>query len=203
MAALAAATLILAGCAGGTLPPLPPPPTSDPTVIAAIPLQSGDSIDVDLNAGTPVPIPTFHFVLSGAGTISLALLDTNIPAIGKTPHELEEIIKALYVPRLYAHISVAVTPGIRFYYVTGQIIQTANSKQPYTGRVTVLGAISAAGGFNDYAARTRVQLTRQDGTIFIEDCKKALKNPKLDLEVLPGDKIYVDKQTLWEAGTGK
>ena len=80
---------------------------------------------------------------------------------------------------IFTHISVTVTPGPRYYYVTGAINQTGRGKQLYTGKVTVLSAIGAAGGFNDFAARKRVQLTRQDGTIFIEDCMKALKNPKL------------------------
>jgi len=48
-----------------------------------------------------------------------------------------------------------------------------------------------------------VILTRQDGTIYKVDCNKALKDPKLDLEVLPGDKIFVDKRTLWDVMSGK
>ena len=165
-----------------------------------IPLQAGDQVEVDLT-GTPQPILPSTFVLSGSGNISLPLLDPNIPAIGKTPHELEQIIHDLYVPKIYTHISVTVTPGLRYYYVTGAINQTGSGKQTYTGKVTVLRAIGAAGGFNDFAARKRVQLTRQDGTIFTEDCMKAQKNPKLDLEVLPGDKIFVDQETAPEALT--
>jgi len=132
------------------------------------------------------------------------LLETNIVAIGKSPHDLEQIIKGLYLTEgKFTHISVTVTPGPRYFYVSGAINANSIGKQLYTGRVTVLGAIGAAGGFNDFAARKRVQLTRQDGKIYIVDCKKALKDPKLDLEVLPGDKIYVDKQTPWEALTGQ
>jgi protein involved in polysaccharide export with SLBB domain len=200
VAGLAAATLILAGCMGTSHPTsTTPPPPVDPALIATIPLQSGDQIEVDLT-GTPQPILPSMFALSGTGNISLPLLDTNVTAIGKSPHELEQIIHDLYVPKVFTHISVTVTPGTRYYYVSGAINQTGIGKQPYTGKVTVLGAIGAAGGFNDFAARTRVQLTRQDGTIFLEDCDKALKNPKLlDLEVLPGDKIFVDKETLGEA----
>jgi protein involved in polysaccharide export with SLBB domain len=192
IAGLAAATLALVGCAGPGQP-LPPPP-KDPVQISMIPLQAGDQIEVDL-AGTPTPILPSTFVLSGVGNISLPLLEPNITAIGKTPHELEQIIHDLYVPKVYTHISVTVTPGLRYYYVSGSINQNGSGKQSYERKVTVLGAISAVGGFNDFAARTKVQLTRQDGTIFIVDCKKALKNPALDLEVLPGDRIYVPKQS--------
>jgi protein involved in polysaccharide export with SLBB domain len=202
MAGVAAIVLAIAGCRS---PQTQPPP-----------LRSGDQIEVHLT-GTPRPILPSTFVLSGTGRISLPFLGTSITAIGKSPHELEKIIHDAYVPRVFTQISVTVIPGRRvlyapadgplttkrvtvapddrYLYVSGAINQTNAGKQLYTGKITVLGAISAAGGFNDFAARTRVQLTRQDGTIFIEDCKKALKNPKLDLEVLPGDKIFVDKQT--------
>jgi protein involved in polysaccharide export with SLBB domain len=84
--------------------------------------------------------------------------------------------------------------------VSGQVVNPQNGKQQYTGKVTVLGAISAVGGFNEFAARKRVQLTRQDGTIYIVNCNKALKDPtRLDLEVFPGDRIFVDQETFPEA----
>lgn len=154
---------------------------------------------VDLT-GTPETIPQLSFTLSGAGSINLPRLPTNIIAIGKSPHELETLISDLYVKmNVFKQIAVTVTPGQRYYYVSGQINNISQTKQLYTGRVTVLGAISAAGGFNEFAARKRVQLTRQDGTIFMVNCNKALKDPKLDLEVFPGDKIFVDQETFWEA----
>ncbi len=203
IAGLAAATLVLAGCA--TPPQHPPPatpPPPDTNRLGDIPLQNGDTIEVDLT-GTPQPITPSIMSLNGTGNISLPLLETNIPAIGKTPHELEQIIHDLYVPKVFTIISVTVTPGARYYYVSGAINQTGSGKQLYTGKVTLLGAIGAAGGFNDFAARRRVQVTRQDGKIYYVDCKKALKDPTLDLEVLPGDKIYVDQRTFWEALFGR
>jgi protein involved in polysaccharide export with SLBB domain len=143
-------------------------------------------------------MPQAAFTLSGAGTINLSLLDTNITAIGKSPHELEQIIKDLYVPKVFATIAVTVTPGPRYFYVSGCVNNPG--KQLYTSTVTILGAVAAAGDFNDYAARRRVQLTRQDGKIYFVDCIKARKDPtKLDQEVIPGDKIYADKENFWEA----
>jgi len=203
MAGLAATTLILAGCGSPTQPktqPTPPPTTPDINLLETIPFQRGDTLQVDLQ-GTPTAMQQLpSMTLSGDGKINLPLLDTSVPAIGKSPHELEDIIRALYVPRFFHTISVTVTPGPRYYYVSGEVNDKSLGKQLYTGKVTVLGAIGAVGGFNDFAARNRVQLTRQDGTILMEDCNKALKNPKqLDLEVLPGDKIFVDKQKAGEA----
>jgi len=202
-AGLAVMALILGGCVTDQPPPLSPV-SSDPVKLEMIPLQNGDSITVDLQPGTPTPPAPLQMTLNGPGNINLPLLETSIPAIGKSPHELEQLIHDLYVPKIYAHISVTVTPGPRYYYVSGEVIHPENGKQLYTGRATVLSAIYTCGGFNDFAARTKVQLTRQDGTILIEDCKKSLKNPKLlDLEVLPGDRIFVPKQSLKDVLRGK
>jgi protein involved in polysaccharide export with SLBB domain len=204
-ASFACVTVFLAGCVTNTgQPPAgPTPPVSDPNALLNIPLQSGDSIEVDLT-GTPETIPPSTSLLSGAGTISLPHLPTNVVAIGRTPHQLESDIHDLYInDGIYTSINVTVTPGPRYYYVGGEVNQTGNSKQLYTGRVTVLSAITAAGGFNNFAARTRVQLTRQDGKIFLLNCKKALKDPSLDLEVFPGDRVFVDKQTPLEAVLGQ
>jgi polysaccharide export outer membrane protein len=199
MAALAAAGLFWVGCKTPNQP-LPPPPPPDPAQVDNIPMQKGDQMFVDLT-GTPTPIPQLPFTLSGTGAINLPQLDTPVIAIGKSPHELETLIKDIYVQKhVFTQISVTVTPGPRFYYVTGQVVNPQNGKQQYTGKVTVLGAISAVGGFNEFAARKRVQLTRQDGTIYIVNCNKALKDPtRLDLEVFPGDRIFVDQETFPEA----
>jgi hypothetical protein len=111
---------------------------------------------------------------------------------------LEQEIHDAYVPKIYLHISPTVTPGNRYYTVSGQINQPGQSKQLYTGYTTLLRAIGAAGGFTDFAARKRVQLTGQDGKTYVIDCKKAQnKDTKLDIEVLPGDKIFVDQKTFW------
>ena len=195
----------LAGCVTekGQTSPTPPASVPDPSALLNIPLQSGDEIIVNLT-GTPETIPPADSILSGIGTISLPHLPTNVVAIGKTPHQLESDIHDLYInDGIYTSINVTVTPGLRYYYVGGEVNQTGSGKQPYVGRVTVLSAIAAAGSFNSFAARTRVQLTRQNGKILIENCKKALKDPSLDLEVFPGDRIFVDKQTPWEAVTNQ
>jgi len=181
----------------------PPPPAVRPISVNLLLLGEGDSIDVTLN-GTPDEHLPLKFELSGTGGINLPSLPDPVMAIGKTPHELENIIHDRYIDgRIYTAISVTVTPGPRYFYVTGAVNPNGPGKQLYTGKVTVLGAVSAAGGFNEFAAKFRVQLTRQDGKIYIEDCNKALKDPALDLEVLPNDKIFVDKLKLIEITLGK
>jgi hypothetical protein len=52
------------------------------------------------------------------------------------------------------------------------------------------------GDFTDFAGKRKVKLYRVNGKVETIDCKKALENPKLDPEVLPGDKIHVPRSIL-------
>ena len=84
-------------------------------------MQKGDQMFVDLT-GTPQPIPQLSFTLSETGSVNLPQLPTNVIAIGKSPHELETLIKDLYLQmNVFKHIAVTVTPGPRYYYVSGQV----------------------------------------------------------------------------------
>jgi protein involved in polysaccharide export with SLBB domain len=159
------------------------------------PLRTGDSIRVDFT-GTPVAVPYIATTIKGDGTIRLDFIG-DVLADGKTPGELEKIIQRDYVPAYYTHLNVTVTPLDRFFYVEGEIGSGgAGGRIPYSGQITLTRAIAAAGGFNPFANRTSVRIYRVDGTIVTVNCKKALKNPKLDLPVYPGDKIVV-KRRLW------
>jgi protein involved in polysaccharide export with SLBB domain len=65
----------------------------------------------------------------------------------------------------------------------------------YTQDLTVLGAISAAGGFTEYADQRKVRLIRQ-GRAQLVDVKAVRRNPSLDIQLLPGDQIEVP-QSFW------
>jgi polysaccharide export outer membrane protein len=82
----------------------------------------------------------------------------------------------------------------RWYYVLGEV--RVPNRQIYNSRITVLQAIASAGGFTDFAKKTKVKLTRVDGRTQIVNCSKALENPTLDLEVYPGDTIHVPRRWL-------
>ena len=158
------------------------------------PLKAGDAIGV-IYSDTPVIIPPFDDRIKADGTITLLQNKTFIAA-GKTRRQLEQEIHSYYVPSYYQMltITVKVAESTRFFYVRGDV--KAPGRQLYVSRITVLGAIGSAGDFTDFASKTKVQLTRSDGRRFIVNCKKALKDPKLDLEVFPGDHIFVPRRWL-------
>jgi protein involved in polysaccharide export with SLBB domain len=107
---------------------------------------------------------------------------------------LEEDITHAYVPRYYNRLNVTVTPTARFFYVMGQVNNNTGGRIVYTGPITVLSAIAAAGDFTPYANKKDVQITRVNGQIDHVNCVKAIAHPELDLPVYPGDKIQVGRR---------
>jgi protein involved in polysaccharide export with SLBB domain len=183
----------------------PPPPTKTPVkepspeeverILHSEPLHIGDKVRVELS-GIPDKMEPMDRDIKDDGSINLPFIN-NIAAAGKTPSQLEKDIKAAYEPKWFLHVTVTVTHAMRFFYVTGMVNSSGNGGRiVYTGPITVLGAIAAAGDFNPYARRTHVQITRFDGKIEYENCVKAVGHPELDLLVHPGDRITVPRR-LW------
>ena len=129
------------------------------------------------------------------GTIRL-IENQTFTAAGKKHGELEKEIHDRYVPDYYKKMTVSVRPKTetQFYFVDGEVKLPA--RQVYISRTTVLKAIASAGGFTDFASKGNVTLTRVDGRVLHVNCKKAIRNPQLDLEVYPGDRIWVFRRNI-------
>jgi protein involved in polysaccharide export with SLBB domain len=182
-------------------PATTPAPAASPGAIPAATSVSGPEVEV-LGVGssititlldTPTPIPPFEGKIKEDGTITLTL-NQLFTAAGKTPGALEQEIRDRYVPKFFKYMTVAVKQEANtlWYYVDGEV--KGPNRQLYTSRITVLKAIASASGFTDFANKKKVKLTRADGRIQIINCPKARDNPILDLEVYPGDKIYVPRR---------
>jgi len=154
----------------------------------------GDSLTI-VYSDLPQVTPEFSGKIKEDGTITL-LLNKSFTAAGKTAGELERDIRAYYVPNYYKNLTVTVKPveSTRWYYVYGEV--KSPNRQIYNSRITVLQAIASAGGFTDFAKKKKVKLTRVDGRAHTINCPKAQENPILDLEVYPGDKVYVPRR-IW------
>jgi protein involved in polysaccharide export with SLBB domain len=201
--------LVVPGCK--TDQPLVDPAPSTNTVANLNPPDSGkgknrlqkeDHITISFS-GTPVEVQPIEKVVSDDGTITLDHIDHPLQAAGKFPQDLAEEIHTNLVPDYYSHCNVTVIPEGQYFYVLGEVNQSGNGGRfPYFSGITVTKAIATAGGFNPFAYQGGVQLTRLDGTNYTIDCPKALKDPAQDLEVYPGDRVYVPKRNLWHAATG-
>jgi polysaccharide export outer membrane protein len=126
------------------------------------------------------------------GTITLPLIGA-IPAIGKTAEELQKAIHDAYVPKYYPELTLTIKGEAGFFFVDGEV--NARGQKEYVGQMTIVKAITAAGGFTDFAKETKVRLTRGKQTQII-NVKKAITDPKYDVPILPGDKIHVPRRFL-------
>jgi protein involved in polysaccharide export with SLBB domain len=180
------------GCASNQPPPKPLAPMGT-NGFREDPLRIGDRIQVELS-GIAELVTSQPQEINAEGKIHLTHIG-DVKAAGKSPSALEKEIEGRYVPQWYPHVTVTVTPLVRYYYVAGQVNNNSGGRIMYGGPTTVLRAISSAGDFTPFANRRKVQITRADGvTVENEDCLEALKHPEKDLPVYPGDFIFVGRR---------
>ncbi len=196
MVGLLVSGLFMAGCLSR-----PSPGASARPVVAASSVPDmlevfhvGDSVTVTFT-DLPNIVPAFEVKVKEDGTVTL-LLNQTFTFAGKTPGDLEKEIRIGYVPRYFKYMTVTVKRERQtlFYYVDGEVKMPA--RQTYIERTTVLKAIASAGGFTDFAKKKGVKLSRLDGRKLTINCIKAIDDSSLDVEVYPGDKVYVPRK-LW------
>jgi protein involved in polysaccharide export with SLBB domain len=155
-------------------------------------IHVGDSLVV-VFSDTPQPIAPFEERVNDEGNITL-MYNRTFHAEGKTRGVVEREIRAEYVPKYFRNLTVTIRPQDRFFFVDGEVKLPA--RQQYVGRMTVLKAIASCGDFTDFAKRSAVRVTRANGRTFTVNCKRALVNPELDVEIFPGDKVHVPRSLL-------
>lgn len=161
-----------------------PDPTADT-------LQVGNKLIITF-ADMPTPIPPMEETIREDGMISLHL-GQKIQAAGKKKGQLEEEIVALYVPKYYVRLSVSIKQEERFFTVGGEVRQP--NRQVYLGRMTVLSAITAAGGFTEFADKKKIEVIRANRKKDKINWFKAQEDPqKYDLPIYPGDQIHVHRR---------
>ena len=165
------------------------PTGMDPSLVARF--QVGDPITVTLT-GLPDPIEPHLEAIKEDGTINLPVIG-HVQAAGKTAGEVQNAIEALYVPKYYTHINVAVTTGDRVYYVEGEVKNPG--RELYVGQTTVMMAITSAGDFTDFANRKNVWLIHGKKRTRV-NCVEILKHPEQDPTVYPGDEIDVRRRSI-------
>jgi polysaccharide export outer membrane protein len=156
-------------------------------------LRAGDMVTISFS---DIPLPGLQPVnvqLGNDGKITLPF-NVIVNAVGKTCRQLEQEIRAEYVPKYYKYLTVTAKTELRYYHVGGEV--KLPHQIEYRGEVTVLRAIEAAGGFTDFAKKSKVRLRRVGGEELIVDWEKAARDSRKDPPVYPGDYIYVPRR-LW------
>jgi polysaccharide export outer membrane protein len=204
-AALLALAAVLAGCASpnDTLAPssatagaapVAGAPAPDPNASsgATLRLRKGDIMDIRLG-GVPreeIEQVTGTYVVDTQGYVNLPHLG-RILAAGLPQEQLQANIENAYrAGGYYTHPSITVSVPIqaRFVNVGGEV--RLPQRVPYTPDLTVVSAISAAGGLTEYASQSRIRLVRGNQIVNI-DLRKIRKNPSLNAALEPGDSIEV------------
>jgi protein involved in polysaccharide export with SLBB domain len=187
------AIAFMAGCAGlGANPGTMPADGRAGVAPSSDKFNVGDLVIVKFS-GTEAVIPDHEEKVKEDGSITLPFIGS-VVAQGKGSGELQKEIRARYVEgKIYsASLNVTVKGQERFFFVDGEV--RSPNRYVWAEGMSVLKAVSSAGGFTDYARKTRVTVTRLDGRKFSVNCEKAIENPELDLPVYPGDRVLVPRR---------
>jgi polysaccharide biosynthesis/export protein VpsN len=150
----------------------------------------GDPLTIRL---TGVPIEDEKLVeevVDGEGNISMPLVG-RFKALGMSTAQLKLKIEQAYRDRkIYSTPNITIIIQQRFVNLSGEV--RIPQRVAFTSDLTVLRAITACGGFTDYADKRAVKILRGND-VFIFDAKAALADPSKDVPMIPGDQIQVPR----------
>ena len=189
---LAGSPLAPVGRAPVPAPSTPAMPAGPGSTVSDI-LRTGDSIIVSFSDIPPPGILPVIQQIRGDGKITLPH-NVALIAAGKTVGQLQDEIRAAYVPKLYVDLTASVKREQLVFFVDGEV--KLSGRLPYQGEMTVLRAITSAGGFTDFANRKNVEVRRTTGQKVTLNWYKAIEDGRLDLPVFANDQIIVHKK-LW------
>jgi len=146
-------------------------------------LRSGDVISIQVLGEDDLKRDRIR--LSDAATISYPILG-EIALFGKTVAELEALIRDGLKGRYLVNPQVTVTINeYRNFFINGQVEKTGSYQ--YVPGLTVIKAISLAGGFKERASKEKIFIIRED------DKTQTRQRVDQNAVVLPGDIITVEE----------
>ena len=163
-----------------------------PAALADAVLRAGDPVEMRIS-GVPADEQTQVnnvYTVDANGMVNMPYIN-KVRAEGLTPAQLAGAIENGYkAARIFTNptITIMMQPQARFVNIGGAV--RAPTRVPFTEDMTLLTAISAAGGFNDFADQKRVRLLR-GSEAKVYDVRQFRKDPGLDPKLQPGDKIEV------------
>ena len=153
-------------------------------------LMPGDRLQITLRVYPKTD--NFESVIDENGCINLDLVG-RINVGGKTSAEAEKAVEKAYVDgQFYKTITVSIIPPVREFFVKGYVLRPGN--YPINrAKMTVLQALSMAGGWNEFADPNKVRLVR-GGDVMILNIPKIQARTETDVYIEPGDVIDVPKR---------
>ncbi len=135
---------------------------------------------------------SFDCVIDENGSINLDLVG-RVKIGGKSTAEAERLIEKAYVDgQFYKTITVSIIPPVREFFVKGYVIRPGN--YPISrAKMTLLQALTMAGGWNEFADPGKVRLMRGE-EIMILNVPKIQARTETDVYIEPGDVIDMPKR---------
>ena len=130
------------------------------------------------------------YTVDAAGMVNMPYIN-KVKAEGLTPAQLASEIEGTYRSgKIFTNptITIVMAPTARFVNVGGAV--RTPSRVPFTEDMTLLTAINAAGGFNDYADQRKVRVLRGQ-SVKIYDVRESRRDPSRDIKLQPGDRVEV------------
>lgn len=161
-------------------------------------LRAGDTLEIRLGGVPAEEIAQFNapYTVDESGMINIPYVGM-VKASGLNANQVQKSIEGrLRSEGIYTHptITISIQNNMRFITVGGAV--RTPGRVVFTPDLTLLSAVNAAGGFNDFANRKKVRLMRGGkGSVF--DCVDIMKNPQKDPPIVPGDQIDVPMSVFW------
>lgn len=181
--------------AGGTVPPVKTPAAMDRGVPDDYHIGEGDILHIAVWKEPDASVPSV--VVRPDGRISMPMLK-EVRVSGMTPVEAEKVIteqltKFISAPDVTVIVSAINSKKI---YVVGGVKK--EGPIAYTYRMTVLQALSEAGGLTDYAKKKKIYVLRHENGRDYKlpfDYDAALRGERMELNIplVSGDTIVVPK----------
>jgi len=161
-------------------------------------LRVGDTVQIRISGVPAEEIGQFNnsYLIDGNGMVNIPYIG-NVQAAGLQSGQLQATIEAkLKSGQIYTHPTIIVTSegSARFVTVGGNV--RSPGRVVHTSDLTLLSAISAAGGFNEFADERKIRLVR-GGKTTVYDVRDLKKDPTRDPRVVPGDQIDVPAAGIW------
>ncbi len=163
-----------------------------PATLADAVLRAGDPVDMRIS-GVPADEQTQVnnvYTVDANGMVNMPYIN-KVRAEGLTPAQLASAIENGYkAGGIFTNptITIVMQPQTRFVNVGGAVRGPA--RIPFTEDMTLLAAINAAGGFNDFADQKHVRILR-GSEAKVYDVRQFRRDPGLDPKLQPGDKVEV------------
>jgi protein involved in polysaccharide export with SLBB domain len=151
-------------------------------------LSRGDRVMISLR-GIP-RAEELKNVIDGTGHVTLPFIGQVLVA-GLSPSDAERLIESKYIDgEYYRSINVIVVAEDKVYFVQGEVAR--QGKFSMSGDVTLLQAITEAGGYSPFANRKNVKVIRGDQVLFF-NARDIADGENVDPAILADDIIVVQR----------